>query len=310
MHCAVCTLFEGDYHYGVGALVNSLYKSGFRGKVYAGYRGNLPPWAKAVRREGNMTDVLAVKDGLEVVFIKLTTSMHFTNYKPRFMLDLLAGPAREATQLHYLDPDIVLKCNWTMMEAWAQGGIGLSENERHNVGPRHPLRNLWRAWLSENHLQPQREVSAYYNAGYIGVERSGVTFLKTWEKIINLSCQHNGTNAALKSGTSRDNLFCYTDQDALNVTLMLTEDLINAAGPDGMDFAPLGFLLSHAVGPHKPWRGGFLQRALKGEAPRPALKTFFKYRKGPLPILPWFLSFALMLDLFLARGVCRVYSKK
>ena len=69
---AVCTLFEGHYHYGVAALVNSLYKQGYRGSIYAGYRGSLPKWADqahVLHGEGEMT--LAVAGDLCIHFILL-----------------------------------------------------------------------------------------------------------------------------------------------------------------------------------------------------------------------------------------------
>jgi hypothetical protein len=71
----------------------------------------------------------------------------------------------------------------------------------------------------------------------------------------------------------------------LNMALLLQPVRINAVGPEGMDFAPGGHLLSHAAGGRKPWRGGFLRAALSGHPPGTAHKQFHHYADFPLPVL-------------------------
>ena len=45
MSMVICTLFEGHFHYGVAALINSHFKYGFKGDIFIGYRGDEPVWA-------------------------------------------------------------------------------------------------------------------------------------------------------------------------------------------------------------------------------------------------------------------------
>ncbi len=70
MKAIICTLFEGRYHFGAAALVNSLYRAGYRGELYAGYKGELPFWALKAKESCliNETDhTLNVAEGLDVL---------------------------------------------------------------------------------------------------------------------------------------------------------------------------------------------------------------------------------------------------
>src|ERR1700684_3298942 len=84
MTSAICTLFGGHYHYGLGVLANSLYAHGYRGTIFAGYDGPLPPWAKNLDEKDGCSD-FKVADGLTIRFIELPAKVNHVYYKPDFM---------------------------------------------------------------------------------------------------------------------------------------------------------------------------------------------------------------------------------
>lgn len=287
MSSVICTLFEGHYHLGAAALINSLHVSGFRGRVICGLRGALPPWAEPARAHDAGVRVRDFGDGFEVWFVPLTTPIHFTNYKPSFMLEMWQqGPAAGAEKFYYLDPDIVVKCPWEVMQRWADGGLALCEDVNFYLPPRHPLRIGWTQWLGMHDLtvvSPHRE--RYYSGGFIGVPSAAQNFLSLWAGLIEKIGAATGSLSVLKHG-SATSLFHSTDQDALNMALMCSNVAINGTGPEGMDFAPGGHLLSHAIGSRKPWRGGFIGQALHGYPPSAANKAFFHYVDHPIRLFP------------------------
>ena len=276
MSVTLCTLFEGDYHLGAAALLNSLHRSGFTGTFVCGYRGARPAWA------GHTADLAPVR----VRWIEITSPIHLTNYKPVFMRSCLHVHTPEATAIGYLDPDIVVKASWPVMERWIQeGGVALCEDVNASFPAGHPYRFAWNDFFSRHSLAPARTLERYYNAGFVAVDRQNEKLLVCWEKLIELARTELGSLAQLKH-SGPEALFHTPDQDALNMALLIEPVAIHAAGPEGMDFLPGGHLLSHAAGGRKPWRGGFFREALSGRPPGTAHKQFHRYADSPLSVLP------------------------
>src|SRR5580658_4120421 len=169
---AICTLFEGDYHFGLAAFLNSLVRAGYAGTVWAGYRGVLPPWVAQLKRSDSGTDAFWVADQIRLVFMKLDISIHLTNYKPEFMLNLLSNEARDCEYLWYFDPDIFLRASWSFFADWQSNGIALCQEIANNIlPPDAPLRQSWvRAAASIGYTNPQ-PLYHYYNGGLAGVPR-------------------------------------------------------------------------------------------------------------------------------------------
>ena len=282
MRSAVCTLFEGHYHLGAAALANSLWEGGFRGRYICGLRGPLPPWAEPSREVGEGVRVRELGDGFEIWFVPVETRIHFTNYKPTFLNETWETVAGSPDRYYYLDPDIVVKCPWPVIERWADGGIAVSEDVNFYLPPGHPLRLEWKAWLAAQGVELKRpQLDRYYSGGFIGVPRAERSYLQIWEAMIGRVGATIGSLASIKQG-SATSIFHTPDQDAMNIAFMASSSPINSAGWESMDFSHGGHLLSHAIGGRKPWRGGFVKQALQGYPPSLAAKAFLDYIDGPV----------------------------
>lgn len=288
MKSAVCTLFENHYHHGVAALTNSLYHNGYRGNIYAGYRGSLPNWSSLAKDNHLLfwpgAKTLNVKDGLYIHFLPVDTNYHLTNYKPDFMLRLWNGPAKDANAMAYFDPDIVIKCKWNFYEKWMSYGVALvHEIVSNDMPPTHPLRLQWDEVIRACNMRATRQLYSYINGGFCGVSKHNIEFLNVWVKIMSTAITHFGLEPNKFMPSDRTNIFYASDQDALNIAAMCSEVPISEVGPEGMDFIHGGWIMSHAVGsPHKPWRKNFIWAALKGNSPTLAERGFWMNVEGPL----------------------------
>lgn len=281
----ICTLFEGDYHFGLAAFVNSLVASGYSGTVWAGYRGPLPPWLSRLRRLDEQADSYAVSEQVRLTLIPLDTRLHLTNYKPKFMLDLLAGAARDCGYLWYFDPDIFIRCSWSFFAKWQSNGIALCEEiVNYNLSENSPLRCQWMKIGSEMGLGMARPIRGYFNGGMVGLSAAHISFLHLWKRILDHAVSGSYNLETFKPGTP-DMPFNATDQDALNMAVMYTEFPLSTMGPEAMGFIPSGFVMYHAVGA-KPWRGSLLLRALAGLPPSGAAKYFFSQVSSPIRAYP------------------------
>lgn len=278
----VCTLFEGHYHLGAGALLNSLLNGGFKGLFWAGYRGELPPWTAHLREIG--PELFEVPNGARIQFARCCPEMHFTNYKPSLMLDLIrSGVATKF--LWYFDPDITLRCSWEFIRKWAEFGIALCSDVTNGYMPeRHPVRCMWvNAAKDAGWGEPLTAQTRYFNAGFVGLNIAFTAFVERWKQAIELAA-HRGMDLKIFMTGTREDPYVSVDQDSLNLATMYENGPISAIGPEGMGFIHGGFTMFHAVGLPKPWKKRFLLSALKGNPPGMGDKHFLASAKGPIPL--------------------------
>jgi len=280
---AVCTLFEGNHHYGVGALANSLVKRGFQGAIWAGYRGPLPPWARTAEDRSGFHELRA-GDSCTMRFVKLNEQMHLGNFKPRFMLRVFDELDTEAEQCVYFDPDIIVRFDWSFFEQWLSDHIGLCEDNNSPIADNHPKRLGWRRRLSSDGLVFRNSFPEYLNSGFVGLPRSSKHFLECWAHAIELIGRCGADLTQL--GTETDYLFWFNDQDALNIALMATGYPVSFMGKEGMGFTTASGAMLHAIGKQKPWNSSFLPNILAGRPPSSPQRAFWEHVRSPIRLYP------------------------
>jgi hypothetical protein len=291
MTSCICTLVEGDFHLGLGVLTNSLVHHGFKGAIWVGYRGTLPPWAGNAKEVGRWKE-FPVTEEVSIRFVALTTKAHFTNYKPEFLRLVWEELQPSADYLFYFDPDIVVKCRWSFFEEWAGYGAALVEDVNSPLPESHPRRAAWRLCLTRRQIPVRRETWVYVNGGFLGLSRAHRGFLRAWQDAMTLVGEEIGglDRSMFGFGANVADLhlpsapFNKTDQDALNIAVMTAPEPVSLMGSDGMDFRPGGWTMSHALGIEKPWRKKFIRAALAGRPPSLPERVFWQRAAGPVPV--------------------------
>lgn len=316
MKSAICTLFEGNYHYGVGALINSLYHYGFRGNIWVGYRGALPPWAELGKYEPGYYE-LKVANGLLIRFVKLKTNYHFTNFKPHFMLEVLEELDPTIDAIFYFDPDIVLNRTWSFYDKWVKCGVTLCLNNVNGwMAKNHPTRIFWLEYAAKHGYQCKQELNYYFNGGFIGVHRESVSLLTIWKNLTDNSEEFGfKPNSAIGIKSNKTNhsnitvdqdLLYLTDQELLNLAVMLTSHPLSTLGPEGMGFVHGWATMYHSVQSPKPWQKGHLAKAFKGMPPSLATKAYWKYVHSPIHLYSSVHYSLKVFDLRLSSAVGRL----
>jgi hypothetical protein len=274
----VVTLYEGHYHFGVAALINSLEKSNFNGLIQIGFRGNLPNWTLGLEKID--TTLFKLNSTILINFLPVNSDIHFGYYKPNFMKDVLLD-FESVEKVYYFDPDIVVYAPWSFYLDWTNSGVALClDNCFPFLHSNHPWRRSWRLLVEDSSGQ-NHEINYYVNCGFIGLAREEAKILDEW---IFLTKRYQKMGGNVKSFDKEGHLSFKGDQDLLNAAITLNNNLnLSIIGTEGMGFTHPAYLMVHAVGDIKPWRENFLKSMIyKGRKPTFGAKSYFQFCDGPI----------------------------
>ncbi len=277
----ICTLYEGDFYLGVGALINSIVRGGFKGLFWVGCRGGLPQWTSQLKpRDDGLFEIGDARVGFETI----GGERHFGQFKPEFLLRTIERGIASRS-IWYFDPDITVRCSWSFFEMWVRHGVCLCQDITMSTMPsRHPFRCEWMRMAGEDGWgEPRRAQERYYNSGFVGLDIAHRAFLDQWIAAIRVANRNGVTPGQFQKG-NRSQVFYTVDQDTMNIATMYADVPFSTIGPEGMGFTGSGFTMFHSVAVPKPWRKKFLRSLFRGSPPSGSDKHFLWCSDGPLRI--------------------------
>lgn len=302
-----CTLCSGHYHFGAGALANSLYRRGFRGKMYVGYQPPLPSWAKAARRNGDCA-ALEIEPEFSIEFIPWPSRHVLSLEKANFLVHILDKAAPDAEAALLFDADVVIRASWQFFENWVREGVALCLDVCYPLVPSgHPWRRAWRD-LAAAEGHGCRPLDYYAAGAFVGVPRVHREFARCWAALIARYLAEQPHIIDRVKFNEREDPFV-GDQDMLNAAMMATAVPLSIIGQEGMDFTPAGFVMSAAIDARKPWQKNFLLSALGGSPPRTSDRMYWHFADAPIPLFSKARLISSRAAIRAASAIGRFYSR-
>ena len=280
MNPLLISLYQGDYHLGVAALINSALRHGFDGRI-ALYHNEprLPRWTSQLVATGPET----FRSGdIKISFHRLNAPRHFGYEKPFAMCEALETHP-DCDSVIYADPDVLFLAPWGFFENWISQGVAYCLDSQFPYLPaQHPWRAEWRKLVTDATGLTTRSVGNYPNSGFVALPRTQIAFLELWKTLTKFYEQHGGDTSS----------FCLEerhraivgDQDLMAAALMAWSGPESILGPEGMGFTEYYFALCHDIGRPKAWKRNFAREAIQGVKPSRGSALFQDYSQSPIAL--------------------------
>lgn len=274
----ITTLAEHEYFLGFAALLNSFAAFGpYADKVIVGYRKELPDWLPELT-PSKFGHSFTASTGPEIEFVQLNGNLHMVHEKPKWFIHVTEVLAPEGTEYFFFDSDIVINERMSFFGEWVREGIAVCGDINYFFERRHPIRKKWATLAQDAGYVIRNDIDNYYNSGFLGWTQETKSFLHDWINAFEVLAPHSGNMQKFRV-FDRTATVLSTNQDSLNLAMMITDQPLALFGPEAMGFIYGLQLMHHPIGA-KPWNRNFIRDFFVGHPPRQADVAFWNHING------------------------------